>query len=333
MEIPQALLDRYFNNHVTPREARKVLRWFKTPQGQQYLKNKLDHDLVSLSETPLTLLSPFKSQSMLHHILRAPFAKKPSRSRLAQKHYMKIAAGLLALIVITGLLFLKTFQTVTYTTRYGERKEIILPDSSTVILNGNSSITLARNWAEATQREVWLKGEAFFNVYHTQHHEPFLVYASDNFNIRVLGTEFNVSSRSSTTRVALMKGNIQLNFIDKGEAVNMPMKPGELVEFNEQSAFVIKKETRVKNLSSWKEAHMIFEQTSLAEIAVMLKDTYGIKLIVDDAALLQQKISGSVPNKNLDLFLRGLAEILDVKVNREEGLVYFESPITPHPHH
>lgn len=100
------------------------------------------------------------------------------------------------------------------------------------------------------------------------------------------------------------------------------MVPGELVEFNEKSAYLIKKETSVQNIASWKTNFMVFEQTSMKEIAEMLRDTYGLTLIMSDPSIMDHQITGKVPNENLDLFLKGLMEVLEVKIKREDNLLY-----------
>ena len=98
--------------------------------------------------------------------------------------------------------------TSTYVTRYGETQTILLPDSSTVLLNANSRLTLSTDWTDT--REVWLEGEAFFRVRKIKRitspasaeHVKFIV-RTDRLNVEVLGTEFNVRQRSEKTAVLL----------------------------------------------------------------------------------------------------------------------------------
>src|SRR5258707_3694979 len=49
-------------------------------------------------------------------------------------------------------------------TGFGEMKTIVLPDSSVVILNSNSSLSIPEQWTETADRQVWLEGEAYFQV-------------------------------------------------------------------------------------------------------------------------------------------------------------------------
>jgi len=327
MDISKDLVEKYFKNQASPDEVIKVLKAFRTPEGQKYLENCLDSDLSKMDENTWLSIRPINTAKILDNIYDP--SVEPVKTKLSGFNlYWKIAACF-ALIIIASIAYVATYkQGITYETKYGEKKEIILPDNSKVILNGNSSLTISHEWSSESKREVWLQGEAFFSVFHTENNNDFVVYTSDNFNIQVLGTEFNVVNRESVTKVALEKGHIQLNFSEKGKDSRLSMIPGEFVEFNEKSAFLIKKEIAVKNIVSWKSTLMVFEQTSMEEVAEMLRDTYGLTMIVSDPSIMEYKITGTVPNQNLDLLLKGLMEILDVKITREENLLYLNKNTT-----
>lgn len=86
----------------------------------------------------------------------------PKRTIMAA---VKVAAVLL--LVFTGYLFFfdEREKQLLVATQFGERKELILPDSSLVVLNANSSIRYS-NWDKEESREIWLDGEAYFDVKH-----------------------------------------------------------------------------------------------------------------------------------------------------------------------
>ena len=73
----------------------------------------------------------------------------------------------------------------------GEKQVITMSDSTTVILNSGSVLIYPENFG-ADEREVYLTGEAIFDVTKDASH-PFIVKTSD-FSIKVLGTLFNVCS-------------------------------------------------------------------------------------------------------------------------------------------
>jgi len=92
-----------------------------------------------------------------------------------------------------------------------------LPDGSTAYLNNNSSIEFDEKFE---QREVRQTGEVFFTV--TKGSSPFVV-KTDQGEIKVLGTKFNVNSNSDDLEVEVEEGTVELkvnkfiNKIEKGQ--------------------------------------------------------------------------------------------------------------------
>jgi ferric-dicitrate binding protein FerR (iron transport regulator) len=80
---------------------------------------------------------------------------------------------------------------VVYHTAGEEKLRIELPDNSIVYLNSNSTLQVARNWEAGTHREVWLKGEAFFNVKH------YPALGSTKFSVNTAGAKVEVLGSST----------------------------------------------------------------------------------------------------------------------------------------
>jgi transmembrane sensor len=317
------LIEKYFNGTATPKETRMVLKWFKTPEGKDHLDIRLTNDLENLNKDKILFSREINTNKILGNIFDVE--KIATAKHFYSSVIFKVAAAIaFVFISFVAVMLVKSFQYKTFTTTFGEKKEIWLPDSSLVVLNGNSELKIPSRWSEAENREVWIKGEGFFNVVHTRNHNKFTVHTEENLEIQVLGTEFNVRTRNNITRVSLEKGKIKLSIEDKGKTSEVVMTPGEVVEFNEQSSYLIKKETKTEHISSWKNAKMKFDQVSLLEISLMLEETYGLKLIIDDPKVLKLEITGTVPNNNIESLLKGLAEILNVNIERENGLIYMK---------
>ena len=116
-----------------------------------------------------------------------------------------------------------------YTTAYGETKQLTLPDGTRVILNANSNLSYANDWASgevSRTRSVRLAGEAFFKV--TKRQTPtgspvkFVVNSRD-LQIAVLGTEFNVNQRGQAVSVMLNEGKVQI--YNPAKTVDVTMGP------------------------------------------------------------------------------------------------------------
>ena len=86
-----------------------------------------------------------------------------------------------------------------------ENRELVLEDGTEVILNKNSEFSYNNN------RQCSLKGEGYFKV--AKGRKPFVIY-TDNMNVTVLGTEFNLSAYpdNELSVVTLYTGTVNLNF-------------------------------------------------------------------------------------------------------------------------
>src|SRR5690606_9506317 len=209
-----------------------------------------------------------------------------------------------------------------YLTAFGETKEIILPDSSTVILNSNSKLTFVDNWDDQMAREIWIDGEAFFSVVHKVDNQPFKVLSSQNVAIEVLGTEFNVYNRAQETEVVLTSGIVTLSFPVKEKEGKILMNPGELVEFKESK--YERKKVNTSLYTSWKEKVLHLDETSLEEILKIAKDNYGIEIETEDEEMLKQTASGSMPLGDAENFMEQISKIFNIEIVHEQNKYLIE---------
>jgi ferric-dicitrate binding protein FerR (iron transport regulator) len=168
---------------------------------------------------------------------------------------------------------------------------------------------------------VWLEGEAFFEVVHTENHRKFVVHATGNLDVEVLGTKFNVYGRKRSTRVLLNDGKVQLNIGQDRRRVTM--HPGELVELDAATGGYRRKVVDPAQHSSWVHRYLLFKDTPVREVVTLLEDTYGVAVVMADPGLLQSKITGRVPINNLESLLFALSESLECEVTRDDGLITF----------
>lgn len=241
--------------------------------------------------------------------------------------YYKIAAVFLGLLISTGsLYFLLHEPSKTYTSPYGEITHITLPDGSSVVLNANSSVRFERRWDDDEPREVWLQGEAFFNVKHKQNHQKFLV-RTDQVDVEVLGTEFNVKNRRNVTNVVLSSGRIKLNRAGLTNADDLYMKPGELAEVSANDNTPIKKNVNPEDFSSWRMKQLIFKATALSEIAQTLEDNYGWESTFDDDAIKSYQFTGTVSTESteeVELLLFTISEVFNIEILKEGNHIDFK---------
>src|SRR5690606_24289275 len=106
---------------------------------------------------------------------------------------------------------------------YGKRFNLILSDGTMVYLNSGTSIKYPVKFPNKGNRQVYLSGEAFFEV--TENKEkPFIVATDDGMKVKVLGTSFNVKSYPED-------GNIETTLI-KGKVRNMEQNLSKEVDLS-----------------------------------------------------------------------------------------------------
>ena len=246
-------------------------------------------------------------------------------SGLSFRYWRGVAATLVGAIVAVGLLlyYLNRPQDQHHQTGFAEVKSLVLPDGSKVMLNANSSLRVSDRWRPGQPREVWLSGEAFFSVAHTPDHQKFVVHASEAVNVEVLGTEFNVYGRDKSTRVILTSGKVQLNIQEAGSVQQVLMQPGEVVELvkEAESYTRTRKETNPEKFTAWTERKIMFDNTPVAEMIAVLKDTYGLEVTVEDPALLEKRLWGSAPLGDVGEVLTALEKAFNWKITRNGNKV------------
>lgn len=222
-----------------------------------------------------------------------------------------------AVVILVSAVVLLTFRNnnkeVQFVTKYGQTLKVVLPDSSTVFLNGNSKLSYTNNWNNTSDREVNVDGEAYFSVKHTKNHQKFFVRMADNLSIEVLGTEFNVTKRDKNARVVLNSGKIDFH-MDNLKAGNdvVAMKPGDLIEYQDKNQSYTKQQVDPTTYSSWKNNRIIFNKTKIVDVLQNLQYTYGLKVKVEDEKMLDMLVSGSAPTNNIQTLVDALSETFNV---------------------
>ncbi|WP_276496380.1 FecR family protein [Pontibacter litorisediminis] len=241
-----------------------------------------------------------------------------------QKYALLWAAAVALLFVCSFLLFLQQEKTITYATAAGERMHLRLPDSSTVVLNNNSRLTIPAKWAKDKERIVQLEGHAFFSVTHKHNNQKFVVKTADGLAVEVLGTEFSVSSKGNQQQVILERGKVRLRVPGEGEEQQLEMQPGELVEVTEEKD-IIKKKVNPALYTAWKNTGLALENITLEEVGQMLQHSYGYSVTITDPALKQQRITAYLDSNTPSHILSTVSETLQVEVQIQRESITISS--------
>ncbi|MEZ4883807.1 MAG: FecR domain-containing protein [Chitinophagales bacterium] len=231
-----------------------------------------------------------------------------------------IAATVLVFLMAFGLWKslepLHTLQPITIATAYGQTQKLLLPDSSEVMLNANSKLTYNKDWSKSRKRDVWLEGEAYFEVVHNQQ-SPFAVHTNKGV-IHVLGTSFNVSQRSENFNVTLVKGKVVLSLPNQPNPINL--QAGEQIIVVKDEVQQI--EADVDLITAWQSGKLIFKNATIQSIIHRLQNEYGWTISVKNDVLLERKVNATILKNKPELLLEALTEIYELDIRKVSEGVY-----------
>ncbi|NNG09587.1 MAG: DUF4974 domain-containing protein, partial [Arenibacter sp.] len=199
---------------------------------------------------------------------------------------------------------------------YGKKFELELADGTIVYVNSGSVLRYPTSFSASKSRQVSLKGEAFFRVAEDKEH-PFIVN-SGSVNVRVLGTEFNVSAYNEDleTSTVLVSGSVQLYdslSVDK-QQTKVQLVPGEMGTWSKNQQNFKKDKVDTSIYTSWVQGKLIFRDIPFKQIRRQLERSYNVTIVNTDTALDKNTFSANFEEETIEEIL----EILD----RTYGIEY-----------
>lgn len=297
------------------------------PQKREVVENarKL---LVSLSFKNEEPSDEEAKSSLQKHLAQIELLKEekvvPLYKSSGWRHAWKVAAVLAGLVLLATLFVIRGLDQksdLAVTTDFGELDSIILPDNSRVVLNAHSTIKYSKDWKEGTPREVWLDGEAYFDVKHLNKNvnaiapeERFLVHTK-NIDVEVLGTSFNIRERRGRIEVVLQTGRVKVHF-KKATRGEMIMSPGDIVSYDPAENQLNKSVVKAENYTAWKERKLILNNPTVNEIVSYLEDNYGKRIVLQTKDMGKRQLDGPILLNNLDDALFILSTVYNMEVIR-----------------
>ena len=172
-------------------------------------------------------------------------------------------------------------------TAYGERRMVVLPDSSKVWLNGGSSLTYPSRFVSA-ERNVCLTGEAYFEVVKDPQ-RPFTVDVNQ-MKLCVLGTTFNVFSYPDNPEIVatLETGKLRVDVTNRKEPYILT--PDNQLVLNAQTGHVEVRQVHAPDYSVWRIPSLYFEETKLVYALQQIERTYNVRIHIQNSRYNHQTI-------------------------------------------
>ena len=167
---------------------------------------------------------------------------------------------------------------------------LTLADGTKVWLNSKTELRYPVTF-NGEERKVFLTGEAYFEVTHDEGH-PFIV-STDNMNVKVYGTEFNVNTyQKGVIQTTLVNGKVGIRVNSTGKEVIL--KPNQMAEFEEQSGTVQVKDVDPYAYIAWRNGEFVFERETIEEIMERLSRWYDVKVFYTNESVKQKRFTGVI---------------------------------------
>jgi hypothetical protein len=187
---------------------------------------------------------------------------------------------------------------------YGKRFDIILSDNSKVYLNSGSTLKYPVKFLDNQIREVFLEGEAFFEV--SEDEKNIFRVNSNGINVEVYGTKFNFKNypEDYISDVVLVNGSVGISSSENKSITKL--SPGFKGSVDKESFKVDKVKINTKIYTSWIDGQVIFRGESFNQIIKKLERLYNVTIINNN-----KKISEELFNASIDTEEEKIEDVLN----------------------
>lgn len=263
------IIIRHLNDEASAEMQSKLQKWLEEDPSH---KNEFDELKLLWSETENAALHPFDAEKAWQKVNDR--ISLPNETKVIRLFPWKKAIAIAASFLIAVSVYY--FYTEDSKTNWKEitamdsNKSIQLTDGSVITLRSGSSLRIPDNYGKK-YRKVQLEGEAYFQVHHEEQNPFYLTTAKSV--IQDIGTAFLMESNDSVEQVVVTEGKI--SFSGKGHKnYKINLEAGESAILKKQKPVL--KIVESKNILAWKTNKLVFDNTTLTQVALDLEDYYKV---------------------------------------------------------
>jgi transmembrane sensor len=267
-----------------------------------------------------------------------------------RRHVFLIAACVATLTLMAGAaVWLALSRDPVYLTKTGVQRSLALTDGSTIELNSRSKIQV--RYSEHERTVELLEGQALFHVAKDVA-RPFFV-RSGEMSVRAVGTKFDVYKKSSGTVVTVVEGRVAVlsgseepapGTNDPAAGAQRPPLPalrsadatglaGSIILVAGEQGIVTRKTVRktehpnVPSATAWTQRKIVFDSTSLTEVAEEFNRYNDRELVIDRSALGNLHISGVFSSTDPASLIRFLRQRPGLRITETAAEIRIEKEI------
>lgn len=315
------LLNKYLDGTATEGEVREVDDWYRSFDGHAGLTEQLNAGERDALEQLLFL-------RISHDIAKAPHTARVVK---APFRYWWAAACMVVLVLAAGIYFARKRTAgpadLAVVTEQADRsgiKKIALPDGTVIWLNFDSKL----RYTQQEARELWLEGEAYFEVAPHQG-KAFLVHAG-KLDVNVLGTSFNIDAYTpaESVTVTVSSGKVA---VGNEQTAGIALNANQQAVYHSEGNKIAQTAITAADFNAWREGQLVFKNLTFGSIAQRLERAYNVRIRFAGEpianALLTARFDRNTPLKDI---LDMLCDIYGFSYREEQGgneyLIYDDQP-------
>tara|TARA_R110002050_G_scaffold289068_1_gene441478 strand:- start:44701 stop:45876 length:1176 start_codon:yes stop_codon:yes gene_type:complete len=216
---------------------------------------------------------------------------------------------------------------------YGKRFNLLLSDGTRIILNAGTSLKYPIQFIKGSKREVFLCGEAFFEVAKDSSH-PFVVNTK-GLDVNVLGTRFNVSAypEDSKTSTVLAEGSVRVHLRGRKEGAEKPilLTPAHMAAWEKSQNKIKVDPVDVNEHIAWVSGRLVFKSKPFSEILKVLERHYNVSIINNYTFLNDQKFLAKFDSETIEEVLRSFQTSEDFSFEINGNKIEINQPLKHEP--
>ena len=339
-DATERLIARYVTGDCSAAEAEAVRAWAAVVPARARYLDELEQSWRAAGAAPQQWDSAAGWAAVRDRLAGPRPAHRPALAATGSAWTRRLAAA--GIVIAAAALTFRVFAPGahhrppapmrTVTTRRGELADVYLSDGTRVRLGTMSTLRFASPLG-ARERDVYLEGEALFDVAHDSL-APFTVRTRQG-TARDLGTRFDVAAYplDSTMTVAVAEGRVLVAAPHEAAScgdgsASAVLGAGDLGRLDGGACVRVHRGASIARYLAWTDHRLVFENAPLREVLPSLGRWYDVDFRLADSALAGRRLTATLTSQSLPELMRELSLAIDVRI-RQRGRVVTLSPAGP----
>lgn len=320
------LFEQYLENRCSRKELEEFFSYIRNAEHDEQLRQSI-RKVYAAVQKDFSSLTSVDANGQL--ILNEPdWLKQPAPVASFKKIRTRIAIAMSVAAVICILWLMpgtspsprkgNNISAVTKkTTDRSELKSLLLEDSTRVWLNAASSLEFPDEFNDKT-REVYLSGEAYFDVKHADK-IPFIIHTG-NISTTVLGTAFNIKAYpgQKSIVVSVSRGKVK---VSRKNMLITTLVNGQQAKIEDRGTGIVERIIPASDISAWQQGNIVYDDEAFEDIIADMERTYNVSINLQNNSIRLLNVSTSFKKEiGVEQALQVLCKLTDTELKQTAGV-------------